>query len=101
MGEKYGYSLKTYNLLALALMSKGDYERALKIFESALAELKLETQEGEAKHLYPGNNDLTTLLINHLKCNCIVKGGCGANPIEFFKTDPINQSLLTTIGKIS
>ena len=51
--------------------------------------------------MYPGNNDLSSLLINYLKCNCIAKGGCGANPIEFFKSDPINQGLLTTIGKIS
>jgi tetratricopeptide (TPR) repeat protein len=36
MGEKYGYSPKTYNLLALVLMLKSDYERALKIFESAV-----------------------------------------------------------------
>lgn len=55
MGEKYGYSPKTYNLLALVLMLKSDYERALKIFESAVSELKLDTPEGEAKHLYQGN----------------------------------------------
>ena len=55
MGEKYGYSTKTYNILALALMIKSDYERALKIFESAIGELKLDTTEGETKHLYPGN----------------------------------------------
>lgn len=47
MGEKYGYTTKTYNLLGVVLMLKNDYERALKIFESALNELKLDTPEGE------------------------------------------------------
>lgn len=46
LGEKVGYSTKTYNLLALILMLKNDIDRALKIFESALAELKLDTPEG-------------------------------------------------------
>lgn len=101
MGEKYGYSSKTYNILALALMIKSDYERALKIFESAIGELKLDTTEGEAKHLYPGNQDLSALLVNYLKCICIVKGGCGASPIEFFKTDPVNASILTYLGKVN
>jgi tetratricopeptide (TPR) repeat protein len=101
MGEKYGYTTKTYNLLGLALMLKSDYERALKIFESALGELKLDTPEGEAKHLYNGNQDLASLLINYLKCNCIVKGGCGTNPIEFFKTDAVNVAVLTYLGKVN
>jgi len=101
MGDKYGYTLKTYNLLGLALMTKSDYERALKIFESAIGELKLDTPEGEAKHIYPGNADLTALLTNYIKCNCIVKGGCGSNAIEFLKTDPANVSALTTLGKIN
>ena len=47
MGEKYGYTIKTYNLLALALLLKNDYQRALKIYENALNELKLETPEGQ------------------------------------------------------
>lgn len=55
MGEKYGYTTKTYNLLAITLMLRKDFERALKVFESALNELKLDTQEGEQKHLYNGN----------------------------------------------
>lgn len=52
MGEKYGYTTKTYNLLAVALLLKNDIERAVKIFESALSDLKLDTTEGEAAHLY-------------------------------------------------
>lgn len=41
LGEKIGYSTKTYNLLAIILILKNDEERALKIFESALNDLKI------------------------------------------------------------
>lgn len=46
LGEKVGYSTKTYNLLALILLLKGDTDRALKIFESAINELKLDIPDG-------------------------------------------------------
>ena len=49
-------------------MLKNDTDRALKIFESALNDLKLDDAEEAAKHLYLGNNDLGTLLINYVKC---------------------------------
>lgn len=56
MSERFGgYTTKTFNLLALALMEKQDYDRALKIFENALNELKLDTEEGQEKHLTAGN----------------------------------------------
>jgi len=100
MGEKYGYSPKTYNLLALVLMLKNDHQRALKIFESALTELRLDTSEGEARHLYPGNQDLAALLTNYVKCNSIVKGGCGLG-IDFFKQDQLTTQLFTYLGKVS
>ena len=38
LSEKFGYTLKTYNLLALALMERGDYSKAIQIFETALTE---------------------------------------------------------------
>ena len=38
LSEKFGYSLKTYNILGLALMERGDMEKALQIFEVALQE---------------------------------------------------------------
>jgi len=47
MSERFGgYTTKTYNLLAMALMEKQDFDRALKIFENALNELNLETEAG-------------------------------------------------------
>lgn len=44
-----GYTLKTYNMLACTLMLKNDIDRAIKIFENAVNELQLETEEGQAK----------------------------------------------------
>ena len=63
-----GYSLKTYNLLACTLMLKNDNERALKIFENAISELQLESEEGQAKYLSWPNPDLACLLFNYIKC---------------------------------
>jgi len=100
MGEKYGYTTKTYNLLALTLMLKNDFERALRIFESALSELKLDTPDGETKWLYVGNQDLSVLLVNYIKCYSIAKGGCGMG-LEFFKTDQDVQKLFAYLGKIN
>ena len=39
LSDKYGYTTKTYNLLGMLLMTKEDYERASKIFESAIHEI--------------------------------------------------------------
>jgi len=81
-------------------MLKNDYERALKIFESAMGELKLDTPEGDAKWLYSGNNDLASLLVNYVKCHSIARGGCGMG-VEFFKSEPLNVQLFTYLQKVS
>jgi hypothetical protein len=99
LGEKIGYTTKTYNLLGVALMLNSDFERALKIFESALNDLKLDTPEGEQKHLYAGNYDLASLLLNNIKCNTI-RSGTGMG-LEFFKNDPLNQKLFVYLGKVN
>lgn len=75
MSERFGgYSTKTYNLLALTLMEKQDYDRALKIFENALIELKLDSEDGQERHLTVGNSDLGCLLFNYAKCHTIRHG---------------------------
>ena len=38
LSEKFGYTLKTYNILAIALMERGDYDKGAQIFETALTE---------------------------------------------------------------
>jgi hypothetical protein len=99
LGEKYGYTTKTYNLLAISLLLKNDLDRALKIFESALSDLKLDTPEGEQKHVFVGNNDLASLLVNYIKCNTM-KTGLGLGN-EYFKTDELNKRLFIYLQKIN
>ena len=99
MGEKYGYTTKTYNLLATVLMLKNDTERALKIFESALNDLKLEDADEAARYLYLGNNDLGTLLINYIKCQTI-RNGCGSSS-EQFKNDEFYKRLFSYIQRVN
>ena len=68
-----GYTLKTYNLLGCTLMLKNDIDRAIKIFENAVNELQLESEEGQAK-LTGANADLSCLIFNYIKCLCVLKG---------------------------
>lgn len=73
MSERFGgYTTKTYNLLACTLMLKNDIDRSLKIFETAIATLKLE-EEGASK-LSHDDKDLSTLIFNYIKCLCIKRG---------------------------
>ena len=44
-----GYSAKTYNSLGCTLMLKNDIERAIMIFQTAVKEQDLESEEGQAK----------------------------------------------------
>ena len=38
LSEKFGYSLKTYNILGIVLIIKGEHEKAIQIYENALKE---------------------------------------------------------------
>ena len=38
ISEKFSYTIKTYNLLSIALMNSEDFEKACQIFENALIE---------------------------------------------------------------
>ena len=76
LSERVGaYSSKTYTLLSTALLLKNDVERALKICENAVAELHLDSAEGE--HLLSSYNaDISCLLYNYIKC-ILLKNGQG------------------------
>ena len=84
LGEKCGYTTKTYNLLAIILVVKGQLEKAIQIYESAINDLKLDSKEGEI-HLYNGNNDLASLLVNYIKC-LAMNSGIGTTT-EVFQSD--------------
>jgi hypothetical protein len=91
MSERFGgYTTKTYNLLAISLILKNDIDRALKIFETALNELKL---DGEgASLLTQENKDVSCLISNYIKCLC-VKRGQNQQQFEFVKTDADTKRL--------
>ena len=38
LSDKFGYTIKTFNLLGVALMIQGEYDKAQKIFENAVNE---------------------------------------------------------------
>lgn len=62
--------------------------------------MKLDSPEGELKHLYSGNQDLACMLVNFIKVNAVTKGQPGGG-LEFFKADPINQKLFGYLSKVS
>ena len=73
MADRFGgYTAKTYNLLAMALVLKNDIERALKIFETAVAALDLEGSGSSS--LTEENKDISSLLFNYIKCLCLYRG---------------------------
>mmetsp|Transcript_3793 Transcript_3793/g.6474 ORF Transcript_3793/g.6474 Transcript_3793/m.6474 type:complete len:81 (+) Transcript_3793:136-378(+) len=70
--ERFGYTIKTYNLLGMVLMTQGEYEKACQIFDTALTENNIyEMAEGE---LDPSNQQLACLIFNYIKCNAIRNG---------------------------
>ena len=77
-------------------MIKGQSDKALKIFESALNDLKLDSKDGET-NLYNGNNDLAALLVNYIKCNQI--HNCYSQ--EFLKTDEKHKILIGYLQKVN
>ena len=78
-------------------MLKNDIDRAIKIFENAVNELHLNTEEGQALLNGP-NADLSTLIFNYIKCLAIKRGqGQG---FDFFKNDQTTKQLFSYLAKI-
>ena len=91
MADRFGgYTAKTYNLLAIALVLKNDFERALKIFETAVQNLDLDGAGSNA--LVEENKDVSSLLFNYIKCLCLHRGQAQVN-FEFVKNDPETKKL--------
>jgi len=88
LGEKHSYTVKVYNLLGVSLMLKGDFERALLIFETALGDIE--------KELYSGNRDLASLLANCIKCKAIMAGS-----FTDIQGDEKVQQLFSHLKKVS
>ena len=98
LSERFGgFTTKIYCLLGTTLLLKGDVDRALKIFENAVNELQLDTEEGQ-KVLAYRNGDLSVLLYNYIKC-LYLKNGQGEG-IEWFKNDATSKQLFGYLVKL-
>jgi hypothetical protein len=60
--QKYESSTKVYNLIGIGMIERGQPDKAIKIFEKALHEIRISSQEDVAKR--KGNYDLNALLVN-------------------------------------
>lgn len=81
LSEKFGYTLKTYNILGIALIERGDLDKAIMIYENALTSLgvyalfdKGAEDPEYAKVFQQGNTDLACLLFNYIKANATKNG---------------------------
>ena len=82
LAERFGgHTTKIYCLLGTTLLLKGDVDRALQIFETAVTQLQLDTEEGQ-KVLNYRNGDLSVLLYNYIKC-LYLKNGQGEGKVWF------------------
>ena len=109
LSEKFGYSLKTYNLLGLMLMNQGETEKACKIFQSALDENQVFSLEEGDPMLHASNHDLGSIIYNYIKSNAIlnmhgsmvqesyIEGGLQQT---FLRTDELSIKLFTILSKM-
>lgn len=74
LSDKFGYTLKTFNLLGVVLMIQGEVEKASKIFQNVLDEYDIYglCEKDPTNSLFaPTNHDLSSLIYNYIKCNAI------------------------------
>ena len=109
LSDKFGYSLKTYNLLGIVLMIQGETDKASKIFETALNENGIfDLKEGDAA-LNASNHDLSSIIYNYIKCNAIQNMHSsminlayreGGLQNTFLRTDELSIKLFTLLSKM-
>lgn len=71
LSDKFGYSLKTYNILGIVLVIKGEFEKAAQIFEAALTENDIYSLDDADPQLNASNYELASIIFNYIKCNAI------------------------------
>ena len=80
MSQKFGYTIKTYNILGITLMIQGEIDKASQIFENALQENEIYQlmdagqDDPRLQILQPTNHDLASLIFNYIKCHAIKNG---------------------------
>ena len=73
LSDKFGYTIKTYNILGIILMIQGETEKASAIYENALNEMNVYNLADGDPLLSPSNYDLQSLIYNYIKCNAMVQ----------------------------
>ena len=109
LSDKFGYSLKTYNILGTVLMIKGEYEKASQIFETAMNENGIyELAEGDPV-LSTNNNELASIIFNYIKCHAVlnlsssmVLPNYGQTGLQqcFLRSDPLSIKLFTILSQM-
>ena len=109
LSDKFGYSLKTYNILGCILMIKGENEKAHKLFDAAIQENKIYELEDGDPQLQASNLDLASLLFNYIKCNALVNlsSSMASENYQneglqncFLKSDELSIKLFTLLSKM-
>ena len=62
--QKYDKSIKLYNFIGIAMMAKGQVDKAIKMYEKLVQDLDLKNPEKCKKYI--GNTDIVDLLYNYL-----------------------------------
>lgn len=62
--QKYDKSIKMYNFIGVAMLAKGQIEKALKIYDKIITDLELKNPEKCKKYI--GNNDIIDIVYNYL-----------------------------------
>ena len=114
LSQKFGYTMKTFNILGIVLMIQGEIDKAVQIYENALQEheiyqlMEAAPDDPKLQMLSPTNNDLATLIFNYIKCNAIKNGhlsivieGYKENGLQsFLRTDELSIKLFTILSKM-
>ena len=79
-------------------MIKQDTERAIKIFETAVTALELDSCDSDA--VVWKSVDLQCLLYNYVKC-ITIKRGQGLDALEFAKGDSETKQLFSYLAKMN
>lgn len=73
LSDKFGYTLKTYNILGIILMIQGETQKASQIFENALNENDIFNLQDGDPLLNSNNYELASIIYNYIKCNAIMQ----------------------------
>ena len=72
LSDKFGYTMKTFNILGMILIIQGELDKALAIFDNVIKEYNVFDLPDDDPLLAATNQDLQCLLYNYIKCTLMV-----------------------------